>query len=514
MLITLAVGFVPTIIAFLFDWYWGGTIFALLTLLIAITAAPKKLYPALFTLYAVISMTWVSASVLDGLLAERWDIGNGMRITLQVIAGVLLGLTVPAVFWFSIFATSTKFILTLSKSADISFWKALKYVAAVTFDITQPFVKVENGKIAFENTKGMISNLGGPGILIVAPGNAAVLECSGKITRIVGPGFHRMQRFEYFWQPVETKGIVDLRPQFRGGSAEDVRTKDGIPLKIKVGTFFQIEPKHITDQRPESHFAGGDATSKVIGAPEFPVYEAIIKKSLFNVPEGGWKDGWFPSDPIHRLRDIVATYTLDQIFSLDRKDLEFTADERIVRAIEQQVQEAFAPINGGVWFKGLDIREITMPPEVEAQVLQDWTSRAERERKVLEAEAERDAIIALSEGQADALQRTESVKLRARRAMGRIIGNMIEDLQNVNSQPVAMSFISVVQELSNRVGQDETVAMRYIEAMRAIIQSEGPKSFVITPPTQAPGFMPSPPAPSVQPGKVIEERLKSDEDQR
>jgi hypothetical protein len=53
----------------------------------------------------------------------------------------------------------------------------------------------------------------------------------------------------------------------------------------------------------------------------------------------------------------------------------------------------------------------------------------------------------------------------------------------------------VIQELTNRVGQDETVAMRYIEAMQSIVKSEGLKSFVITPPGTAPSMLPSPPTP-------------------
>jgi hypothetical protein len=37
--------------------------------------------------------------------------------------------------------------------------------------------------------------------------------------------------------------------------------------------------------------------------------------------------------------------------------------------------------------------------------------------------------------------------------------------------------------------------MRYIEAMQAIVDSEGPKSFVITPPNPSPGALPSAPMP-------------------
>jgi regulator of protease activity HflC (stomatin/prohibitin superfamily) len=350
--------------------------------------------------------------------------------------------------------------------------------------------------------------------LIVAPGNAVVLENGGRITRILGPGFYKLVRFETFHKPVKTKGIVDLRPQGRSGVAEDVRTKDGISLDIQIATFFQLEPTYETDRRPESHFANGDATTKVIGAPELPVYEAIIRKSLFNVPAGGWMDNWFPGDPITRLRDVVATYTLDEIFAFDRQEEQFTPDQRVIQEIEAKVVEMYNPVNAGVWFKGCDIREIKMPEEVEERVRQRWTARVERELKIAEAEAERDAMLHWSEGRARALAQIEEVKLRARTRMAQMIGEMVDGLTRIDQESVAMSFVNVVQELTNRVGQDETVAMRYIDAMQAIVRSDGVKSFVITPPNPnlPSGHLPSPPTPGAKTRNEIEQQRLHDQE--
>ena len=457
LLITLVVGFVPTVIAFLFRWYWGGTIFALLTLLIALTAVPPKVYAAAFTVYALLAIAWVSGSILDGILAERWDATDSTRLAVDAIVGLLIGLIVPAIFWFVNLAFSTKFILTLRKSMDIPFWTAFKYVASVTFDRTQPYIQVANGEKSVEVPKGMLSSLGGPGLLVVSPGNAAVLECGGKITDIVGPGLRPLKRFEYFWKPVETKGIVDLRPQFKTGEADDVRTRDGIPLKFKVGTGFQLEPKHITDQQFEE-----PEDTRVIGAPEFPVYRATIEKSLYNVPEKGWKDGWFPSDPMHVLRDVVATYTLDQVFSFDRTSRTFSPNKRTIHKIEEEVKEIYAPsaAKGGIWFKGIDIREVWMPTEVEAQVVQKWTSQLERERKVEDAKTESEAMIALSQGRAAALKQLEAEKFGARQQTAQLIFDLVNSLQQVGTfgDSVMVQFMSAVQQITERVGEDESVA--------------------------------------------------------
>ena len=61
---------------------------------------------------------------------------------------------------------------------------------------------------------------------------------------------------------------------------------------------------------------------------------------------------------MHRLRDVVATYTLDEIFSFDKYGEALTADQRVIKEIEDKVKETFDPSGGGVWFKGVDIRKI------------------------------------------------------------------------------------------------------------------------------------------------------------
>jgi regulator of protease activity HflC (stomatin/prohibitin superfamily) len=529
LLITLALGVIPTTISYIIGWWWGGTFFLLLTVLAALLTFPAKLRPVLFSIYAAATIAVVLGGMLDGSVIPEWEVGGTWRMLAIVLVSFVVGVVATAIFWLFIFAVSVKFMLKVTDSLHISFGEALKYMAAVTFDLTQPFIRVEDGEVSFEHPKGMISNLGGPGLLVISPGSAAVLECAGKITRIVGPGLYPLKRFEYFWKPVETKGVIDLRPQFAGDVAKKVRTKDGVELDIEVGTFFQLEPTHITDQKPGSKFAGGDATSEVIGDPEFPVYKKIIEKSLFKVPRGGWKSGWFPSDPIHHLRDVVATYTLDQIFSLDQfgdplsldqsedpLSLDnigspLSPDKRVIKEIENEVKKRFDPSDGGVWFKGIDIREITMPEEMEQQLQQRWTSRIKRQIKIVEAAAESRAMIERSKGRSISLAATERVKSRALAAMVSTLQQMLNALTATGSQQIAVSFVNVIQELSSRIGQDESVALRYIDAMQGIMQSEGPKSFVITPPTAAPGFMPSPPTPTLQSGKTPGERARSGE---
>lgn len=482
--ITLVIGFVPTAICYTMRWWWPGTIFALLTLFAMFFALARKLYVIAFTVYAGIVIAVVSGSLIEGWIPREWGIDSGWRITISGIAGLLLGIIVPIIVWYPIMYVSTVWVMDLSNSLGIPWRTAMRFVTVRVLQTGQHVISVDDGKVAFDNTGGLLQGFGGPGLLIVGLGHAAVLQNAGKITQIVGPGMHRLAQFENLLQPKETKGIVDLRPQLVTTEVEDVRTKDGISLTFQVGIAYQIEPTYVTDRRPESHFAGGDATTDIIGAPEYPVYKAIIRKCVFQVPREGWKTGWFPGEPTHILRDVVATHTLDEIFSFNRYNERFAPDQRIVREIETQVNARFNPVNEGVWFRSFDIRQIEMPADVEERVREKWTARIGNELKIEQARAESQAIIEVSEGRAQALERLEEVKLRARRGNAALIEDLSQRLNAINNRSISESFIRVVQELTNRIGQDETIAIRYIEAMEAIVGSEGPKEVVLT--TQAP----------------------------
>jgi regulator of protease activity HflC (stomatin/prohibitin superfamily) len=494
--VTLAVGIVPTAASYLLGWWWGGTLFALLTLLGMLPAFPRPLYPVVFTLYAVVAITLIAGALIENALPAEWAVSPRTRTVTAGLFGLLVGIGPVALFWFGVLYVSTTWILVVSKSFDVSWGQAFKFVASQTFQLSQAAIIVQNGDKASERPPEMLSRFGGPGFLVVGVGNACVLERAGRVTRVVGPGLYPLTRFERLKEPLLGKGIIDLRPQFVQGVAEEVRTKDGIPLTIKVGESFQIEPKEITDARPESRFLGGDATTPLLGGPEHPVYERIVRKAVFNVPPEGWKSGWFPSGPIHHLRDVVATYTLNEIFNLDKPEEKLSADGRVVQSIEDEVKNRFAPAASGVWFKELDIREISMPEELEEKIKQRWAARVERELKIAGAEAERDAMFALSEGRADSLRQLEGVRLIARSNLVDAIQIIASKLPPETRNQVIMGCIDMFQGLAQRAGQDETVAMRYIEAMQAFVQSPGPKSFVITPPNPSPGFLPSAPSPT------------------
>ena len=521
LLITIAVGIAPIAISFIFGWWWIATFFLLVTGLVACFAFPHELYVTIFTLFVGTAIAWLVASVLDSILVTEPSDAITWRRPAAIVAGLGAGILIPAGFWGIVLAITTKWILAISQSFDVSFGQAFRFVATRTFDTSQFYWIVENGEITVDNSKGKLSKLGGPGVLVVRPGNVVVLERGGKTTRIVDAGTYALKRFEFIKKPVEIKGIVDLRPQFAAFDVERVMTMDGIPLTITIGQGWQIEPKSVTDGQPESHFAGGAATTRVLGDPEYPVYEATIRKAIFQTTKNGWQ-GLFPIGPTTVLRDVVSTLTLDQLFEVQAGQTP-AQNRRTVRQIEETVNANFSPSWAGVVYGGMDIRKIEPPPEVVEKMIERWKAPIESEltlqqaltksrARVQEAQAERRAIIEVSEGQAAAIIALEGAKYEARSKMVNLVRSMMENIDGV-SDPMQLSFMSVMQQITERVGQDERVALRYIEAMQAIVDSDGNKTFMIhapnlTPgkPTQAQPGTPQPTAGTGLPGTIFTSR--------
>ncbi len=93
-------------------------------------------------------------------------------------------------------------------------------------------VLVRNGAIAEGSSPRMV-RMGGPGVLDVDENSAAVLEKFGRATRVLGPGYHLLDRYE------RVRGAVDLRPQLRKTNSK-IYTRDGIPIQYDVEIEFRL----------------------------------------------------------------------------------------------------------------------------------------------------------------------------------------------------------------------------------------------------------------------------------
>jgi regulator of protease activity HflC (stomatin/prohibitin superfamily) len=289
----------------------------------------------------------------------------------------------------------------------------------------------------------------------------------------------------------QIRAIFELRPLWETRELENVLTKDRIPLTIVIGVGFQIEPKAVTDQRPESFVEPhGEALTEVIGTL-YKVYKATLEKAVYHITPDGWSV-LTPAVAQNLLRDIIATYNFDEIFKrvgeVEGEPGGFDPDQRTIKEIENKIMgslSAAAP-EWGAEAQGVDIREIRIREDVLEKMLDWWGAEWKRRIAIKEAEGEREATIVKVDGERIALLRSAEAEARALTALERVKaearGEMIRQMMDaLNQVPgnMAVRFMSVVEQLSRDMVTDNIGARRYIEVLEVLAKSEGQKTIII-----------------------------------
>jgi len=446
----------------------------------AIFSLPRKFWHLFFTGWLVLAIALVSSAHIQTFMATNQRVCRVIRdVTAQdvlsFIFGLFIGLIVVGLPLFIVLFVSSEYVLALHEIAGVGRRDAIRLLWSLLMGIQLPWLIVENGEVTESKPKGVLPEVGGPGVVVIRPGNAVVLERHGKVTKVAGPGLVRTKRFE------KIRGVVDLRPQWATIKAENVLTKDRVPLTIEYGIGYQIEPQADTDERVEGVLHGnGEALTEEIGEV-YPVYVGTIHKAVFNTTSAGWQRtvalaaGTF-------LRDTVAIFGFDRMFTLteDTED-EVEENRRRVHEIERRVQDKLAEValRWGVKIRTVDIKSIEMPPEARAQMLEWWKAEWKRKIAVKKAKSERQAMVQKAEGKAWALEKLEGVKTDARRRMIRQFINAIDGVDKIGGGKITIRFIHVIEQLSRRMMSDDIIASRYMEVLEAIAESDGQKVFVL-----------------------------------
>lgn len=165
-----------------------------------------------------------------------------LRHALPPLIGLLLALGMAA-----------NYVRDLFELADLE--TGNRYLNAAMFGSGYPAISIRGGK--YEVSEGgwglgarpgevdtnPISKIGGPGYVIVSPGNVALFERVGGPSKVAGAGQHFIRRFETL------REVVDLRDQFRERAEVRATTKDGMPVVVeKVQVSFRVR----TSNRPRT----------------------------------------------------------------------------------------------------------------------------------------------------------------------------------------------------------------------------------------------------------------------
>jgi hypothetical protein len=241
---------------------------------------------------------------------------------------------------------------------------------------------VKEGEIA--RGKGTtLHRVGGPGHLVIYHDSVVVTEQCGRLSRILGTGFSRLERFEKVWE------IVDLRPQ-RWVFPVKGMTREGIPVICEADVNLKIDDRvpdgegRLRPKRPAEKEPYPYDPEAVLRA----VTERWVRESGSDGPTMDWVGRVVISFLEGTLRDILAEYRLDWLIAPTGSDTEHPR-EVIRRRLEEELQEKAAEV--GARILRLDLGEIKVEDDriprqwIEAWYA-DWESRALATR--VEGEAE------------------------------------------------------------------------------------------------------------------------------
>lgn len=286
-------------------------------------------------------------------------------------------------------------------------------------------VKVRREQFEVDRRQNPLLNIGGPGFIAVSPGDAVVTEHNGRFRRVLGPGVHALDRFEY------VSGVADLRPQERKSDGATMTTSDGIELSVEVSVKFQI-------------ISGEEKPSK---RQPYPYEDGAVRKAAYAVMNVG--DGKLESweslvlgFTLRKLRDIIAEVTLDDIVFSNEPGI------HVHQRLEAETRRRTQPVarEYGVEVTETRLGRLELPASVNDQHIEYWRSYWDGQR-----------MIRAAEGKAKEIEDSEAARAEAEAIM---IQAIAEGLQRV-------------QRTGKDVKSKEIIALRFIEAMESLAhQSE------------------------------------------
>lgn len=109
-----------------------------------------------------------------------------------------------------------------------SYWIGMRYLLACMFGIGYPRLQIEEGrKMIRPGEVNTLALIGGPGYVMIRPGNAVLFERLSHPSNVLAAGWHFISRFE------SIKEIVDLNDQHGYIEKATAMTKDGILVNVQ-----------------------------------------------------------------------------------------------------------------------------------------------------------------------------------------------------------------------------------------------------------------------------------------
>lgn len=483
-------GVLISIVCFRIDWRAGYLALVVLPPLL-IMRLPEKWHRIAWMLYLLFVIALLSGTFIQSRLEHIATSGDparrnllirlllggstDYRIIVSILLGLLTGLLVVGIPMLSVMLVSSEFVLALHEVFGINRATALRYLWSLIMGIQLPWEIVEDGKVTRAKPPGVLDIIGGPGVVVIRPGNAAVFEWGGKVTKIEGPGVFKTKAFE------RIKKAVDLRPLWYEKKIENVLTQDRVPLTFIVNIGYQVEPKEDTDTHGGVEPSIPEAKGAIEGV--HPVYKESVYRVVYRLDPASPEEG--VEGVLNAfLRDEVFKYNLDALYDYSVVDGPRTRGN-VITAIEEAIEPRLCEIlrEWGLKLLGVDIATIEMPEDIRAKVLEWWETAWERERLVAHAEGQRRAMIERGTGQAEAYGAVEGKKDEVRERLTRQLMDVVRGIAGIQGvqldSSVAVRLIEVLEAVSTRMTCDSETALRYLDALEKLVQAEGDKTLIV-----------------------------------
>jgi hypothetical protein len=278
-----------------------------------------------------------------------------------------------------------------------SYRKSLRYVLTSVFGLLKyPRLEISDGKTQLRADEvNTLNEIGGPGFVIIRPGNIVLFERLRSPASVRSAGKHFVSRFE------SIRDVVPLEEQ-DGIQPESVAsTKDGIEVKVKEIRFrYRLYPGR----------RYGGFTSRTWEEP-YPYSPQSVKNYVYNrtIDKDGVTNSWFNTVKFivdNAITDYISSHTIDELTApgVSGED----PRGKIKRTIEApRARRSLREMGAEILWMEIGHFEIT-DKRVSAQRLETWQMKWSGKADLVRAEGEAQRIKyqeqGRAEGQAEILQ--------------------------------------------------------------------------------------------------------------
>ena len=241
----------------------------------------------------------------------------------------------------------------------------------------RPTLVVSEGRIKADE-EHMLVRIGGPARILVHHDSAVVLECGGRLTRVLRPGM-----IDYLEPFEKVRNVIDVRPMRWGDYEVKALSKEGIPVVVTVDVSFQIS-------------TGG--RSPKADKPYPALAEAVFKASTstwVRDPDGSEDDLYFDwarrvviSEAQGILRGILARYPLDSLIGLESSLIPGMPHPRRAIKDELETELKVAATDLGAQINEVRIGTINVADQVTQQWVEAWEKEGQNRATIEEQEGE------------------------------------------------------------------------------------------------------------------------------